>query len=222
MKRRAVLGQLAPTAKKQKVAILARSIVIARPAVMTEEKKNIDVLNTAAIVAAAVPSSLFLLNGVNTGATSITRIGRRISMTSLEIRWSDSFAATSAGSTPLRLCVVYDKQANGVAPLATDVFQIDQISTMMNLSNSRRFKVIVDELVENVSTAGPAGWNVKLWRDFTAKGTKEGLDVEFNENGTATITSIIGGSLFAFVWQNGGLITAAPTQALYSRVRFIG
>lgn len=219
MKRRAEI-QLRPAAKKQK-SVLARSVVIARAPVRTEEKKNIDVLNTVGVVAGAVVSTLFLLNGVDDGATSLTRIGRRINMTSLEIRWSGNMAATSAGSTPLRLCVVYDKQANGVAPAATDVFQIDQISTMMNLSNSRRFKVIVDELVGNVSTAGPAGWNVKLWRDFTAKGTKEGLAVEFNENSTATITSIIGGSLFAFVWQSGGLITAAPTQALYSRVRFL-
>ena len=142
-------------------------------------------------------------------------------MTSLEIRQLGSFAATTAGSSPLRLVVVYDRQSNAVAPLATDVFQIDQISSMMNLSNGRRFKVIIDELVENVSSAGPSGWNRKLWRDFTAKGTKPGLEVTFNTASTATISSIQTGSLYAFVWQNGNLITAAPTQALYSRVRFV-
>lgn len=218
MKRRATF-QLAPVAKKPK-AQLAKSVLIARP-VRTEEKKNIDVLNSVAIVAAQTTSSLFLLNGVDDGATSTQRIGRRITMTSLEIRWNGSFAATSAGSTPLRLCVVYDKQSNALAPTATDVFQIDAISSMMNLGNSRRFKVIVDELVENVSSAGPNAWYRKIWRDFTAKGTKPGLEVEFNDNSTNTITSIQTGSLFAFVWQNGNLITAAPTQALYSRVRFV-
>ena len=219
MKRRATF-QLAPTAKKQR-AVLAQSVAIARIPQKTEEKKNIDVLDTTAIVAGTTTSSLFLLNGVDDGALPTNRIGRRITMTSLEIRWLGSFAATTAGSSPLRLVVVYDRQSNAVAPLATDVFQIDQISSMMNLSNGRRFKVIIDELVENVSSAGPSGWNRKLWRDFTAKGTKPGLEVTFNTASTATISSIQTGSLYAFVWQNGNLITAAPTQALYSRVRFV-
>lgn len=220
MKRRATF-QLAPSPKKQRPNnALARSVLIAQIPRKTEERKNIDVLNTAAIVAATTTSSLFLLNGVDDGALATQRVGRRITMTSLEIRWSGSFAATTAGSSPLRLVVIYDKQTNGLAPLATDVFQVDLISSMMNLGNSRRFKVIIDELVENVSSAGPSGWNRKLWRDFTAKGTQPGLEVSFNANSTANVDSIQTGSLYAFVWQNGNLITAAPTQALYSRVRF--
>ena len=144
-----------------------------------------------------------------------------VDVTATVVTAGAALTATTAGSSPLRLVVVYDRQSNAVAPLATDVFQIDQISSMMNLSNGRRFKVIIDELVENVSSAGPSGWNRKLWRDFTAKGTKPGLEVTFNTASTATISSIQTGSLYAFVWQNGNLITAAPTQALYSRVRFV-
>lgn len=218
MKRRANF-QPGGAAKKQR-SVLAQSVAIARIPQKTEEKKNIDVLNTINVVAATTTSSLFLLNGVDDGALPTNRIGRRITMTSLEIRWNGSFAATTAGSSPLRLVVVYDRQTNGVAPLAIDVFQADIISSMMNLSNGRRFKVIVDELVENVSSAGPSGWNRKIWRDFTAKGTKVGLEVTFNSNSTANVDSIQTGSLYAFVWQNGNLITASPTNALYSRVRF--
>lgn len=218
MKRKATF-QLQPAGKKQRAA-LAQSVVIAKQLRRTEEKKNIDGLNQANVVAAQTTATSFLLNGVDDGATSTTRIGRRITMTSLEIRWQGSFVATTAGGSGLRLCVVYDKQANALAPLATDVFQVDAIHSMMNLSNSRRFKVIIDELVENVSTGGPSSWNRKLWRDFTAKGTKDGLEVEFNDNSTATITSIQTGSLYAFVWQNGNIITASPTNSLYSRVRF--
>lgn len=185
------------------------------------EKKNLDILNSSHIVAAQATSTLFLLNGCDDGATAITRVGRRINMTSLHMRWCGSLAATTAGVSPLRLVVVYDKQANAAAPAATDVFQIDQISSEMNLDNSRRFKVLVDELIESVGTQGPAGWNRSIWRDFTAKGTLPGLPVEFNTASTATITSITSGSVYAFVWQNGNLITAAPTNALYTRIRFV-
>lgn len=216
---------------KRKASTQATKVVVKKPALMrapsvvlvkrrTEERKNIDAGSAAMITIAQTTSNLLLLNGVDDGATSTTRIGRRITMSSLEVRFVGSMAATSAGSSPLRLTVVYDRQSNGAAPAATDVFNVDAIYAMMNLSNSRRFKVIIDELVETVSTAGPAGWNLKLWRDFTAKGTKSGLEVEFNENSTATITSIVTGSLYAFVWQNGNIITAAPTHELFTRVRF--
>lgn len=205
---------------RKRPAVMKASMVMVKR-VRTEERKNIDSgAVTGTITAAQATSSLLLLNGCDDGATSTTRIGRRITMTSMEIRWVGSMAATSAGSSPLRMCVVYDRQSNGTAPAATDVFAADLISTMMNLSNSRRFKVLVDELVECVSTAGPAGWNLKLWRDFTAKGTKPGLVVEFNENSTSTITSIVTGSIYAFWWQNGNIITANPTSQFYSRIRF--
>lgn len=217
MKRKATF-QLQSQAKKPNLVRQASVVMVKR--VKTDERKNIDVSSTTSIVLAQTTAQLLLLNGVDDGATPLTRIGRRINMTSLEIRWIGSLAAASAGASPLRLVVIYDKQSNAVAPTAADVFAADVIYSTMNLANSRRFKVVVDELVECVGTAGPQGWNRKIWRDFTAKGTKEGLQVEFNDNSTATITSIISGSLYAFWWQNGNIITASPTNGFLSRVRF--
>lgn len=184
------------------------------------EKKNIDALNANTIVAAQTTSTLFLLNGVDDGATATTRVGRRITMTSMELRWSGSFAATTAGSSPLRMLIVYDKQANAAAPAATDVLQQDSINSMMNLSNSRRFQVITDEIVEEFGLNGPASFYRKIHRDFTAKGTQEGLNTEFNTASTALIDSITSGSLYALFLQNGNIITANPTSSLYSRIRF--
>lgn len=175
------------------------SVVLVKKVQRTEERKNIDSGTvTGTITAAQTTASLLLLNGCDDGATSTTRIGRRITMTSMEIRWLGAVVATTSGASPLRMCVVYDRQSNALTPAAIDVFATDIISTMMNLSNSRRFKVLVDELIDPISSGGPSGWNVKHWRDFTAKGTKEGLQVEFNENSTATVSSIISGSIYAF------------------------
>lgn len=216
MKRKAVVQKAPKQAKLQRTA----SVVLLKK-IRTEERKNIDIAGlTDTIVFGQTTAVLQLLNGVDDGATSTTRIGRRITMTSMEIRWNGSMAATSTGVSPLRMTVVYDRQSNGNAPTATDVFAANKIATMMNLSNSRRFKVLADELVECVGTSSPGAWNVKLWRDFTAKGTKPGLEVEFNENSTATITSIVTGSIYAFFWQNGNILVANPTSLFYSRIRF--
>lgn len=219
MKRRAAL-QAGPAQKRHKPNSLAKTVVIPRSSLPNPEKKNIDNLFTNSIVAGATAASLHLLNGVDDGATAITRIGRRISMSNLSIRWLGNLAATSAGASPLRLVVVYDRQTNAQAPAVTDVFQVDQISTMMNLANARRFKVIVDENVECVGTGGPQAWSRMIFRDFTQGGRKPGLAVEFNTASTANVDSITTGSIYAFLWQTGGIITAAPTQALFTRVRF--
>lgn len=201
---------------KRKTTVL---VGVSKPRVMPikqrAERKNLDVLNTTAIVAAQTTSSLFLLNGCDDGATATTRVGRRITMTSIYIKWVGSFAATTAGSSPLRLVVVYDKQTNASAPTATDVFQVDQISSQLNLSNSRRFRVLIDEVVQELGTQGPQSWFRTIYRDFP-----KGLNVEFNTASTANVDSITSGSVYAFIWQNGNIITAAPTQALYSRIRF--
>lgn len=187
----------------------------------TAEKKNLDVQNTAHIVAAATGATQWLLNGCDDGATSTTRVGRSIIMTSIYIRWAGSFAATTAGTSPLRLVVVYDRQSNAAAPAITDVFQIDQITSQLNLSNNKRFQVLIDETVQELGTSGPSSWYREIYRDFTQKGRVAGLNTEFNNNSTALIDSITSGSVYAYCWQNGNIITAAPTHACYSRIRFL-
>lgn len=194
---------------------IAQAQMIKKPTLYrSPEQKNIDTSSSTMIVAAATTSQQLLINGVDDGASPIQRIGRRITMTSLSIRFVGALASTTAGGSPIRLAVIYDRQSNGVAPLVTDVFQGDLIATQMNLANSRRFKVIVDENIESLGTAGPQGFQRHIYR-------KLNLPVEFNDNSTATITSITSGSLYAFVWQNGQLITTAPTHLLNTRVRFV-
>ena len=120
---------------------------------VSPEKKNIDVLKSNSI-ALGTGGTLFLLNGCDDGTTPVTRIGRRIVMTSLTVRWQGYMAPTSTGAKGLRLLVVYDRQPNAATPAITDICQFDDMSSMMNLSNSKRFKVIVDELV-------PFVWELK-------------------------------------------------------------
>lgn len=217
MKRKAALQKQPSMSKKPR----SQAIKIARIAISTEEKKNIDVEQINTLVAAQTTAVRKLLNPCAQGTTALTRAGRRTTMLSMEFRFAASFAATSAGASPVRLLIVYDRQPNGALAATTDIVVLDSLDSMMNLNNSRRFKVIVDELYsDGLSTGGPQCFYTKGFRDFTAKGTKKGLDCEFKDTSAGDITDILTGAFISLVWQNGNIITAAPTNALYTRIRF--
>ncbi len=218
-------GKTAPAGRPTKRAkksgqsfALQKALVRAK----TDELKNLDTLGTATITFGQTTANLALINGIDDGNTSTTRIGRRIVLTSLAWRWSGELAATTTGASGLRMLIVYDKQANAAAPLATDVLQVDQMASMMNLDNSKRFKVLLDHLVPCVGTGGPQAWNEKGFIQFEkpTKG-KPGLEVTFNNASTATIASIVTGSIYAIFYQGGGLLVASPTSRLYTRFRFL-
>lgn len=178
------------------------------------ELKNLDVTSTALIVAAQTTATILLLNGVAQGTTATTRLGRRITMKSLYVRFNAALAATTAGNSPIRLLIVYDKQANTNAPAANDVLVADAIVNPNNLSNSRRFVTLMDWLAtDGLGTAGPGSAHHVFYK-------KMNLEVAFNTGSAGTIGDIQSGSVYLLAYQNGGLITAAPTQAFYSRIRF--
>lgn len=176
------------------------------------EKKNIDVDTAAMVVAGQVTASLILLNPIPQGNTENQRIGRAVDMVSLTFKWVGAFATTTTGASPLRLLIVYDKQANGVALTAVNVLQADSIENPMNLAYSKRFLILVDEEVECVGTAGPQAWFRKGYR-------KLNLPAEFAGNG-GTVTNIETGSIYALVYQTGGILTANPNSQLYTRIRY--
>lgn len=187
--------------------------VLARPAPgAVAEQKDIT-FATAATVGVVATGSLTLLNGVAQGTTAGTRLGRRIRMKSILLRWNFSMSTTSAGGSAFRILVVYDAQSNGTAPAVTDVVVLDAITAPMNLGNARRFKVLCDELVPCIGTAGPQS-------QIGTRYIKGDWPVEFNTGSAGTIGDIQTGSVFMLIWQDGKLITAAPQSTVYTRVRF--
>lgn len=221
MKRKRASASSAQAAKKPTIQRQNAVVAAQRAAFSFDEKKNIDVTSVP-LVAAQATASIKLLNPCAQGTTSVTRAGRRITMSSLDYRFQASLAATTAGSSPVRILIVYDKQPNGALAAVTDIVAVNTIDSPMNLNNARRFKVLVDDCIsDGLSDKGPGALYTKGWRDFTAKGTKRGLEVEFKDTSAGDITDITTGALISLVWQNGNLITAAPTNDLYTRIRFI-
>lgn len=185
----------------------------------SSEKKDYTVVTATTIVASQTTSERNSIYSPDQGVLPTERVGRSVINMSLTWRWYGSYAPTTAGASPIRLVIVYDRQPNAALPLRTDVFDVDAIGTFMNLNNSKRFLVLVN-CEETLSSAGPTSF-IKSGHVSFKKRFGGGLPSEFNSVNGGTIADITTGSFIAFTWQNGNIITANPTTALYTRIRFI-
>lgn len=179
----------------------------------TPEQKNVDKLVQASFTFNTTTGIVTLLNGVDDGTIPTTRIGRRITMSSLTWKFQITMAVTTTGASIIRNLIVYDKQPNGVAPIVTDILSLNSITGLMNLANSRRFVVLSDKMFNGIGTAGPQSLEDHGF-------AKINLETEFNDNSTNDVTSINTGAVFLVQFQDGGLLTATPTNNFYSRIRF--
>lgn len=200
----------------QRVAVLQAARQLARtggrlPAT-SGELRNIDV-GIALPAVATGTGTLTLLNGVAQGTTATTRLGRRITMKSIYIRMQLQLAATTTGNCPLRLLVVYDKQTNATAPVATDILANDAVWGLNNLGNSRRFVTLFDEVVDTIGTAGPQGVNRVLYKKLNHA-------VEFNAGSAGTVGDIQTGSVYALMYANNTTAVASIIGAMACRIRF--
>lgn len=178
------------------------------------EKKFVDV-NAALVV--PVASQAFspgvLINGLATGSSASQRIGRQVNLKALLMKGWVSLASTSVGGSPIRILAVYDKQANGVAPVITDILLADSFTSPNNLSNRDRFVTIFDNYTEIISTGNNFSAAVNLFKQFD-------LEEMFNAGTAGDITDITSGSIYVFAAQNSNITTAAPTVSMRYRVRY--
>jgi len=103
------------------------------------------------------------------------RIGRKIYMTSITMK-------LNVPSTPGRLIVVYDKQANGQLPPANS-YLVDNtdITSLVNLSNKERFIILMDQWIPDPNALGYPSSGTIIPMTFYRKINKEAL---FNDAGT--------------------------------------
>lgn len=161
-----------------------------------DELKNKDTFLSALFSASTVTGQLVLLNGLVTGSAATERIGRKVFMKTLFIRFVGSrTTAPLVGDSPVRMVIVYDKQSNAVAPLATDILQNDRISGLTNLSNAERFRIVMDKEFSLGTTNNTA----VAWKKYI----KLNLPMTFNTGAAGTIADIQTGSMYVLSYQNG-------------------
>lgn len=188
-----------------------------RPGQLGPELKTIDVNGFTNFTTAG---SVLLLNGVATGTDYNTRVGRKIRLISLLFRLSTDLQAPNPGGEIFRIMLVYDTQANGVAPTIANILQQSQWDSPINLDNRDRFKVLLDKMY--TSGANNYAGGAITTGNFTPVNMKryQKLNLDVNFSGTAaTIGSIATGSIYMLLMSAN---TSSTVLAYYnSRIRFI-
>lgn len=169
--------------------------------------------NTAVTFGVSTFAAPVLLNGVQQGSDATTRIGRKMIMKSLLLRWSWNLGATSTGGSPVRILIVYDKQANAVAPAISDVLVADTFISQNNLNNRDRFVILCDQITEPVSANANGSIGGSVYK-------KINLETMFNAGTAGTIGDITSGSVYLFVAQTANIGTANASFNWRSRIRF--
>lgn len=182
---------------------------------MKPEKKNIDVLTTTLVSPGAVNqqwSVPFLINGIAQGSSPNNRIGRKITMKSLQLKYTAIVGAT------VRVLTVYDKQTNGILPATIDILQgnssvppLADFNAMPNLSNGNRFVVISDEIMNDMYSTDVA--NGQCYR-------KINLETEYFNNITGVISDISTGSIYIMMCPVTIIATPTAIGTFSSRIRY--
>lgn len=195
------------------------------------EKKVIDILLTSYAVE-NTGTQLQLLNGVAPGTNINNRIGRKLSLKSLQIRGVVAFTDnTTANPSFLRMVIVYDKQANAAAPTFANIMTSQDIAgttetnafSMVNLNNRDRFEVIRDKVIEmgvidttatQTFAVPPASATIN---EYIKLGNRETI---YNAGTAGTVADIVSGSLFIFFICPQANATGVTAQCCF-RTRFL-
>nr|QXP07743.1 MAG: putative capsid protein [Arizlama virus] len=150
-----------------------------------------------------------LINGVAEGSDFNERVGRRLTMGSIQIRGMITPVDNTVIDQVVRYMIVYDKQSNGAAPTIVDILTDNTPYGFKNLNNRARFIILKDEMftlgardttaTSSFSSAVPHA--IEYYRRFR-------LGVEF-KGATAAIGDIATGALFLVTSGSGAAATGA-------------
>lgn len=185
------------------------------------EVKNSDIVSSITQLTAVygkwtVP---VLLNGIAGGTTRTTRVGGSITMTKEQLRcYVNTVGSTAA--PPVRVAVVYDKQPPGSLPAVTDIWAADDFNSWLNISNSDRFLIIFDDIIQSSigidGTNGVAGIAQSYFKKFPSPGFQQ----KFLNNNGATIADVTAGAMYIMMATAPGSTATSTTLTYYNRIRF--
>jgi len=179
---------------------------------------ELKVIDTAqATYELSTTPTITLLNGVAQGTEFNTRIGRKITMKSIQIRGYAAIVDSPASGSLNRVMLIYDTQPNGALPAASDVLNANTATSMLNLNNRDRFKVLMDKqfalgFYSAGNIASNASFNLKKFK-------KLNHDVIFSGS-TNLIGVMTSGVIFLLTVGTGVTGTATNKLVASFRIRF--
>lgn len=150
------------------------------------EKKVVD--TAQATYACDTTGSVTFVNGATGGSAFTERIGRRYTNVAVQVRGLLRKEDDTSGPNLCRILLVYDSQPNGVIATIAQIFNAATSTSMLNLDNRERFRVIADRqyTVGEVNTTAtqtfataPGSHSVNIYRrinlETTCDGTTNGI-----------------------------------------------
>lgn len=183
------------------------------------ELKFVDVSMTNFVN--ATTGTITLINGIAQGSDFNNRIGRKVQIKSILLNgnlFSGPPPSNAVQGVQGMIAIIYDTQPNsGSLPAYTDIFQIADPNTVMNLNNRDRFKVLmkfrkgVNGWVSTVTPTVQGNPNNAIFSKYK----KCNLEQIFSATGN-TIGGISTGALY---FTSVGDVTGSQID-WYTRVRF--
>lgn len=146
----------------------------------------------------AATSQYNLLNGMQLGTTTGTRVGRRILMKRLLMRmYTICGSAAGVDTFAARVTIVYDRAPNAAAPTDAMLFETaQQLTSPVNLDNAWRFQVIMDDTFTWCAIGGSDMYTIN--KDIPLE-----LETIYNSGNAGTVADITHGSLYLVTSQSG-------------------
>lgn len=201
------------------------------------EMKSCDVVSAS--VAVSTTAQFILLNGVQEGSSFYNRIGRRISMRSLHLKFTLAPSGNGAGvGETLRFMVIYDRQPNGAAPAISDLLlDYDNtgatgttVKSGMNMNNSDRFVMLRDKILQipnNGAAVALSAGQEAIMDQFEEKGDfnwfvkLRGSEVHYKATSNpAVIGDIATGALYFVTYSNIAVATSGYNATYLARLRY--
>ncbi len=153
--------------------------------------------------------SLFLLTGLNTGDQADDRDGRVVRWKSVQLAFTFT-VNTAAIATFVRSILFIDKQPNQTLALASELLDIQAITTFRNLDNRKRFVILWDKVIE--VHQGHANMYVNYYRTTDMK-------TIYDDSDGGDISDITTNAMYLLIFSDEAVNT--PTVIVSARLRFI-
>lgn len=218
MKRKATF-QKQGTGKKAKTT----TVVVALP--QARKKANVSIgvekkfFDSVTVTDATTTASVLSLNNMGAGDTALLRDGNKILCKSIQLRGSFSLEAVSANAI-VRYMIIHDKNANGTAPTAAQVFEgTPAVQGLKNIGNASRFVTLLDKTIVLNSTTTTA---TALQKEYISEYVKipQNLQLAAYADGTAAVPT--SGSLSLIIISDLAAGAADVDTFINTRLRFIG
>lgn len=154
-----------------------------------------------------------LLNGLSQGTSASNRIGRQVTICSVQLKTAVQLSATTTPGL-VRTIVFWDQQANAAAPTIVDLLENSGAALAMlsplNMSNRDRFVVLWDA-IDEISLGKQSVALLNLYAPVDVQTT-------YNAVTGGAVNAISTNSLYACTFTDAGV--ADPVATGYYRVRY--